>query len=177
MPFMYFEAQILQLNEWKIIRLPGHISKQFPSRGMGMAEVVIGNEDILVNLQPDGMSGHLFRLSEELLEICSLNIGDKVSVAIRVLDEWTEPVMPEDFSAALIACDMEDNWEDLTTTARWEWISWIRSTSDPKIRQERIQTVCSKLEAGMKRPCCFEDTRSSDPDVSKSAVLIMASEE
>lgn len=172
MTFMDFETELIQIKEWKIIRLPDYISKQFPSRGMGMAEVRIGKEDLIVTLEPDGMSGHWFKVADEISKASGLNIGDTVSVSIRPLNEWTEPDVPEDFSSALESSNMQETWDDLTTKARWEWIRWIRSTANAETRQKRIEVACSKLESGMKRPCCFDQTISSEPEVSKSGILM-----
>ena len=175
MTFMDFKTELIQINEWKIIRLPDDISKQFPSRGMGMAEVIIKKEDLIVTLEPDGMSGHWFKVTDEIAQESGLKVGDTVTVSIRPLNEWTEPEVPEDFSRALKSSNMLENWDDLTTKARWEWIRWIRSTANAETRHKRIEVACSKLESGMKRPCCFDQTRSSEPEVSKSGILMTGS--
>lgn len=172
MSFTDFDTKVLQINDWKIIRLPEDISRQLSSRGMGMAEVIINKEDLIVTLEPDGMSGHWFKISEEISKALDLKTGDAVSVSIKPLDEWIEPDVPVDFSRALKSSNVQENWDKLTTRSHWEWIRWIRSTANPETREKRIQVACSKLESGMKRPCCFDQTRSSEPEVSKSGILM-----
>ena len=64
-----------------------------------------------------------------------------------------------------------DQWNSLTTKARWEWLRWIRSTKNLDTRQKRINVACDKLQKGDKRPCCFDASRCTIPEVSKSGVL------
>jgi uncharacterized protein YdeI (YjbR/CyaY-like superfamily) len=46
-------------------------------------------------------------------------------------------------------------WEDITPLARGEWICWVISGKKKETRQIRIEKTISKLESGMRRPCCF----------------------
>lgn len=63
-------------------------------------------------------------------------------------------------------------WNNVTTKAKWDWLRWIRSTNNLSTRNKRIQVACSKLEKGDKRPCCFDRSRCTIMDVSKTGVLI-----
>ena len=45
-------------------------------------------------------------------------------------------------------------WEDITPLARNEWICWVTSSKKVETRSHRIQVALSKLNDGMRRPCC-----------------------
>ena len=55
--------------------------------------------------------------------------------------------------------------------ARWEWVRWINSTRVVKTRERRIEVGLSKLEDGKRRPCCFDLSSCTDPELSKSGKL------
>jgi uncharacterized protein YdeI (YjbR/CyaY-like superfamily) len=46
-------------------------------------------------------------------------------------------------------------WQDITPLARNEWICWITSAKQSETRVRRINVGQSKLEHGMRRPCCW----------------------
>jgi uncharacterized protein YdeI (YjbR/CyaY-like superfamily) len=46
-------------------------------------------------------------------------------------------------------------WDDITPLARNEWICWIESAKKLETRSIRIKKAVSKLEGGMRRPCCW----------------------
>ncbi|MCE9549188.1 YdeI/OmpD-associated family protein [Candidatus Nomurabacteria bacterium] len=46
-------------------------------------------------------------------------------------------------------------WEDITPLARNEWICWVISGKKAETRNIRIKKAMSKLEGGMRRPCCW----------------------
>ena len=46
-------------------------------------------------------------------------------------------------------------WKDITPLARNEWICWITSGKKVETRGIRIKKALSKLESGMRRPCCW----------------------
>jgi uncharacterized protein YdeI (YjbR/CyaY-like superfamily) len=46
-------------------------------------------------------------------------------------------------------------WNDLTSIARRDFITWIDSTKQPETRRRRIEKACSMLAAGKRRPCCY----------------------
>lgn len=166
-----FEANTIKANEWIIIILPVEISKELPSRGMVMVKGNIKGTIMDIPLEPDGMGSHWFRLKDELISELQIKVGDKLEIDIEPIKDWIEPEVPQDIAEALSSHHLEDIWESITTKARWEWIRWIRSTNNPETRAKRILVACSKLESGMKRPCCFDQTRCTDPYVSKSGIL------
>ncbi|MBI3260851.1 YdeI/OmpD-associated family protein [Candidatus Berkelbacteria bacterium] len=46
-------------------------------------------------------------------------------------------------------------WEDITPLARNEYICWITSAKKAETRTIRIKKALSKLQSGMRRPCCW----------------------
>jgi len=64
--------------------------------------------------------------------------------------------LPEDLQTAL-ASDAEALriWESLTALARNEWICWTISVKKPETRQQHVERVCTELNEGMRRPCCW----------------------
>lgn len=46
-------------------------------------------------------------------------------------------------------------WQDITPLARNEWICWIMSAKQSETRIRRINVGKSKLESGVRRPCCW----------------------
>ncbi len=125
-----------------------------------------------VPLEPDGKGSHWFEVSDLLLEEVGVNLGQTVSLTIEPIDDWKEPEIPDEIMDAIIQAGLINKWDAITTKAKWEWLRWIRSTNNPATRQKRIEVACSKLQNGAKRPCCFDGTRCTIPDVSKSGVLI-----
>jgi hypothetical protein len=124
-------------------------------------------------LEPDGNGSHWFRLGGSLQKSAGAHAGDTVALAIEPTKEWPEPHVPADLRAALNAYPrMQTRWIDITPMSRWEWIRWIGSTKQPETRKRRIETACSKLLAGERRPCCFNRNVCCVPDVSKNGVLL-----
>jgi len=46
-------------------------------------------------------------------------------------------------------------WESITPLARNEWICWVTSGKKVETRKIRMEKALSKLEDGMRRPCCW----------------------
>lgn len=46
-------------------------------------------------------------------------------------------------------------WDDITPLARSEWTCWVTSGKKAETRGIRIEKAISKLQGGMRRPCCF----------------------
>ena len=81
--------------------------------------------------------------------------------------------MPQDLRAALTeAGDLDDVWQSLTPMARWEWVRWIKATKNAETRARRVEVAISKLESGKRRPCCFDLSSCTDPELSKSGKLL-----
>jgi hypothetical protein len=81
--------------------------------------------------------------------------------------------VPADLNEAL-AFDPQANalWVKITPMARWDWLRWIRATNNQETRNRRIEVALSKLNAGERRPCCFNRNSCTEPEVSKNGVLI-----
>lgn len=64
--------------------------------------------------------------------------------------------LPDDLRAALVA-DTEAlvAWENLTPLARNEWICWVISVKKAETRKQHVERVCSELNEGIRRPCCW----------------------
>lgn len=64
--------------------------------------------------------------------------------------------LPLDFQKALVASPgAAAVWNDITPLARNEWICWVTSGKKAETRDVRICKGISKLEGGMRRPCCW----------------------
>ncbi|MBA4688015.1 MAG: DUF1905 domain-containing protein [Candidatus Galacturonibacter soehngenii] len=167
-----FETNLAKVNERKIIKLPLAQSSQLPSRSMVMAKVIINKIDFLVPLEPDGKGSHWFELKDDLCNELKLVIGQTLTIQLESIDEWPEPEIPDDIMDTIKSAGLLSQWNNVTTKAKWDWLRWIRSTNNLSTRNKRIQVACSKLEKGDKRPCCFDRSRCTIMDVSKTGVLI-----
>lgn len=125
-------------------------------------------------LEPDGNWSHWFRVDTSLGEVAHVSAGDTVTLTIKPLQAWPEPVVPADLKRALAAAapKIRELWQQITPMARWEWIRWIRATNRQETRQRRIEVACSKLKAGERRPCCWNRNLCTEPYVSKNGVLL-----
>lgn len=173
MAIIHFETNPLEIGDWTIVRLPGDASAELPSRGMTLVEGTVNGFQSKLVLEPDGRGSHWFRVDPGLREAAGIDAGDAVSVAMEPSSEWPEPDIPADINEAL-ASDPAANalWVKITPMARWDWLRWIRSTNNPETRSRRIEVALSKLEAGERRPCCFNRNQCTEPEVSKNGVLI-----
>lgn len=64
--------------------------------------------------------------------------------------------LPSDFKAALSKAPKAlAVWNDITPLARSEWICWVTSGKLAETRTIRIRKGISKLQGGMRRPCCW----------------------
>src|SRR3990167_1914128 len=64
--------------------------------------------------------------------------------------------MPADLREALVATPAARlAWEDITPLASNEWICWATSGKKAETRSIRIKKALSKLQGGMRRPCCW----------------------
>ena len=167
-----FEEKLLKIGPRQIIRIPIDSSKKLPSRGMVMVKGTINDLAFTSPLEPDGKGSHWLEVSGTLSKELGVAIGETVSLNIEPLNEWVEPQVPEDIMNAIIKADLLEQWNDITVKAKWDWIRWIRSTKNENTRNKRISVACSKLQKGDKNPCCFDRTRCTDTDVSKSWVLL-----
>jgi hypothetical protein len=171
---IHFNASIERIAHKALLRLPESESKKLPSRGQVMVEGFIQNREISQLAEPDGRGGHWLEINEITLENIDVKVGGKVAVGIQVQKDWHEPIIPNDFEAALANApqDIRDVWNDITPMARWEWVRWINATNVAETRSRRIEASISKMQSGKRRPCCFNLSSCTDPDLSKSGKLI-----
>lgn len=138
-----------------------------------MVEGTINGFRFQTPLEPDGTLSHWFRIDKNLSQAAHVSAGDTATVEIIPIKEWPEPDVPADIKKALAAHPKAHAlWQSVTTLARWEWIRWIRSTGKSETRARRIEVACSKLEAGERRPCCWNRNLCTEPSVSKNGVLL-----
>jgi hypothetical protein len=173
MPPIRFETTLLKISDWTILRLPESASVKLPSRGMALVEGTINGFRSKIVLEPDGKGSHWFRVDSALREAAGIDSGNMVTMAFEPSKEWPEPEVPADLVKALTS-DPQANalWVKITPMARWDWLRWIRSTNNPETRNRRIEVALSKLEAGERRPCCFNRNLCTEPRISKNGVLI-----
>ena len=168
-----FKAKLFKIASWTLLRLPESASAKLPSRGMLMVEGTINGSLFQAALQPDGKGSHWFKVDKTMLEAAGADAGETVTLAIEPTKIWPEPEVPADLKNALAAAPQAHAlWMDTTPNARWDWIRWIGSTKQPKTRRRRIETACSKLKAGERRPCCFNRNLCSEPYVSNNGMLL-----
>ena len=78
--------------------------------------------------------------------------------------------LPADLRKALVSAPkVRAVWEDITPLARNEWICWVTSGKKAETRSHRIQVALSKLNDGMRRPCCWEGCPHRSQKVAVSA--------
>lgn len=167
-----FEEKLLKIGPLQVIKIPLNSSKKLPSRGMVMVQGTINDITFKAPLEPDGKGSHWMEVSPRLSKELGITVGETVSLNIEPLNEWTQPYIPEDILNAITKANILKQWNGITVKAKWDWIRWIRSTKNPETRNKRIDVACSKLQKGDKNPCCFDRTRCTDTDVSKSGILL-----
>ena len=168
-----FETTPLKIGDWTILRLPESASAKLPSRGMVLVEGTINGFRSKIVLEPDGLGSHWFRFESGLSEAARVAAGETVTMAVEPSKEWPEPEVPADLIKALAANPQANAlWTNITPMARWDWLRWIRATNNQETRSRRIEVALSKLNAGKRRPCCFNRNLCTEPEVSKNGVLI-----
>lgn len=168
-----FRGELSTIDDTTLVRFPEEASRQLPSRGQVAVRAVIDGHEFETVAEPDGRRGHWLRIEPQLQSAAGLGPGDSADVTVVVLQEWPEPDVPDDLGAALTEAPAEirDMWEDLTPMARWEWVRWVRSTNNPETRQRRVTVSISKMQKGKRRPCCFDLSSCTDPDLARSGKL------
>jgi Domain of unknown function (DUF1905)/Bacteriocin-protection, YdeI or OmpD-Associated len=170
-----FEAEIRKIGRWTILRLPDDASAKLPSRGQVAVKGVMNRHAFQTVLEPDGRRGHWLKVDKKLRKALAVNEGETVALEVEPTKDWPEPDVPNDFQTALAdAPDLSKLWKDITPMARWEWVRWINATKNPETRKRRVEVGVSKLRSGKRRPCCFDLTACTDPDLSKSGRLVEA---
>jgi hypothetical protein len=140
-----------------LLRLPEEVSAGLPSRGMVSVEGTINGAPFRAVLEPDGRGSHWCQVTEALRAAANADVGDTVTLAIAPTTDWPEPTVPTDLTRALAATpSARALWRTITPLARWDWIRWIGATRSPQTRQRRVAVAIDKLDAGKRRPCCFD---------------------
>ncbi len=158
-----FEAKLLRpvsstlTDTWTFLRLPQEASDQLPSRSMVSVEGTIKGSQFHATLDPDGQGGHWLKVTHELCQVAGLAVGDDLTLEISPTTIEPEPLVPDDFTAALANSQKaSDVWLAITPLARRDWIQWITSGKRADTRKIRIEKGCSMLASGKRRPCCFD---------------------
>ena len=171
-----FEATVEEIDRWAILRLPKEASQRLPSRGQVAARVSLDGLEFETVVEPDGRFGHWIKVDDALRRTAGLVPGGAASLELTPTKEWPEPAVPADLAAALAAAPPEIQllWRDITPMARWEWVRWANATRNPETRRRRVEVTISKMQHGKRRPCCFDLSSCTDPDLSRSGKLVQA---
>ena len=169
-----FDATLSTIGTSTVLRLPQTASNHLPSRGQVAVRGTINGVEFGTVLEPDGHSGHWMRVDDTLQHAAGLSAGDTAALSIEVTKDWPEPSVPPDLAAALAAApqQVQDLWNQTTPMARWEWVRWVNATKNPDTRRRRVEVSISKMNSGKRRPCCFNLSACTDPDLSKNGRLL-----
>ena len=179
MSAIQFETKLVEINGWTILHLPAEASIKLPTRSMLMVKGTINGTAFKALLEPDGKYGpglkpsHWFRPEQKLLEDAHAKIGYTVKVELEPTKEWIEPEVPKDVEKMLASNPKEQAlWNDITPSARWDWIRWVRAVKTEGTRKKHVEVMLDKLKKGMRRPCCFNRNLCSEPTVSHNWALM-----
>jgi Bacteriocin-protection, YdeI or OmpD-Associated/Domain of unknown function (DUF1905) len=168
-----FGATVAELNGRLIVRLPAPASEALPSRGQVAVTGTINDAPFDTVVEPDGRRGHWIALDDLQPAPSGLAAGQDVALALAPVAEWPEPDVPDDLQAALAAApDLDELWASITPMARWEWVRWVGATKNPATRAKRVDVSISKMRGGKRRPCCFDLSSCTVPELAKSGKLI-----
>ena len=169
-----FDAALSTIDTSAVLRLPETASKALPSRGQVAVHGTINGVEFQTMLEPDGGSGHWMRVDDTLQRAAGIGAGDTAALEIEVTTDWPEPSVPQDLATALAAApeQIQDLWNEITPMARWEWVRWVNATKNPDTRRRRVEVSISKMNSGKRRPCCFNLSACTDPDLSKNGRLL-----
>ena len=169
-----FEATLSAIGTSTVVRLPETASKDLPSRGQVAVHGTINGAGFSAVLEPDGNSGHWMRVDDTLQHAADISAGDTAAIDVEVTKDWPEPSVPPDLAAALAAApqQIQNLWDEITPMARWEWVRWVNATNNPDTRTRRVEVSISKMTGGKRRPCCFNLSACTDPDLSKNGRLL-----
>jgi hypothetical protein len=145
-------------DSWTFLILPKDASARLPSRGMTAIEGTINGFPFQAVLQPDGQKSHWLRVDRKLREAAGVDAGEAVTLDIAPPVKEPEPTVPADLKKALAGATPKGRklWSDITPNARRDWTHWITSAKQEETRARRIKNACSMLDAGKRRPCCFD---------------------
>jgi hypothetical protein len=169
-----FDVTLHAIHEQLILRMPDVASKKLPSRGQVAVEGKISGHPFQAVLEPDGDFGHWMKIDGQLQKAAGVGPGDTTTVEVEPSHEWPEPDVPPDLAKALSEAPAEarELWQAITPMARWEWVRWVNATKNSSTRERRVEVSISKLGDGKRRPCCFNLSGCTDPDLSKNGRLV-----
>ena len=169
-----FDATLSTIDVSSVLRLPETASKKLPSRGQVAVRGTINGVEFQMVLEPDGSSGHWMKVDDTLQHAAGISAGETATLDIEVTKDWPEPSVPQDLATALAAAPekIQDMWNEITPMARWEWVRWVNATKNLDTRRRRVDVSISKMKSGKKRPCCFDLSACTDPDLSKNGRLL-----
>ena len=169
-----FDAPVRRVASSTILRLPADASGRLPSRGQVAVTGTLNGHGFEAVLEPDGRFGHWMRLDERLRRAAAVTVGETVHLAIAPASEWPEPAVPGDLDQALADAPEKIRrlWTSITPMARWEWVRWVNATRNPDTRRRRVEVTISKMSSGKRRPCCFDLSACTDPELSRSGKLM-----
>lgn len=168
-----FEAVVATIDGTDLVRLPAEASRRLPSRGQVAVRGLLDGHPFETVVEPDGRRGHWVRIDHRLRQATGIEPGDAADVTLTVAPDWPEPEVPDDLATAVRAApaSIREVWDDITPMARWEWVRWIQATANPETRQRRVEVSISKLDAGKRRPCCFDLSSCTDPALARGGKL------
>lgn len=167
-----FETKLFKIGADTILLLPASASSKLPSRGICVVKGTINNSPLEAVLEPDGKGSHWLKMDKTLKKTTGAKADDTVKLSIEATKDWPEPIVPKDLKDALQSSSTAyEVWLDITPMARWDWIRWINATKNPDTRKKRIDVALSKMNAGSRRPCCFNRNECTDMSVSDKGVL------
>jgi len=175
-----FDATLLSAIDTSIVlRLPEMASKSLPSRGQIAVHGSINGVEFETVLEPDGNFGHWMRVEDTLQHAAGISAGDTATLDIQMTKDWPEPSVPEDLSAALAAAPhkIQKLWNEITPMARWEWVRWVNATKNPDTRRRRVDVSISKMKGGKRRPCCFNLSSCTDPELARNGRLFQPADD
>ena len=174
-----FGAALSTIDTSTVLRLPETASQDLPSRGQVAVHGTINGVEFRTVLEPDGDFGHWMRVDDALRHAAGIGAGDTAALDIEVTKDWPEPSVPRDLSTALAAAPqkIQDLWNEITQMARWEWVRWVNAAKNPDTRRRRVDVSISKMKSGKRRPCCFNLSACTDPDLSKNGRLLEPGDE
>jgi hypothetical protein len=169
-----FDARLTSVHRRTIVRLPASASERLPSRGQVAVQGTVNGHEFETVLEPDGKAGQWLRIEPSLRRAAGLGEGERATLEIEPTKKWPEPAVPADLRAALAAASQKIRyiWQDITPMARWEWVRWVNATKIPETRKRRVEVTISKMSHGKRRPCCFDLSSCTDPDLSKDGKLL-----
>lgn len=157
----------------RIVAFDEHSSRQLPSRGQVAVDVMDETGIFTVVIEPDGRKGHWVAIDGRGPLAVDAADGQTFELQVATGADWPEVLVPADLAQALEeAPELHDTWRSLTPMARWEWVRWVGATKNPATRSRRVEVSISKLRGGKRRPCCFDLSSCTDPDVAKGGKLM-----